>query len=131
MSRERMSDYVRRNSVENSGLLAITGQEFPKGLAQHRAAAIADKEVRAGAALEQSCPAVIQIFFHRLQRRFAHRHDALLVAFAEHADIAEIPLHVRDPDAAQLGNPEAGSVEKFEHRAVAQALWFSGVGRSD
>src|SRR5271154_1993735 len=125
MSRERMADYVGRKSVENSGLLAITGQEFPKGLAQHRAAAIANKKVWAGAALEQSRPAVIQICFDRLQRRFAHRHDALLISFAEHADIAEIPLHVRDPDAAQLGNPEAGSVEKFEHRVVAQALWLS------
>src|SRR3990170_4804277 len=53
------------------------------------------------------------------ERRFADRHDALLGAFAEHADDAELKIDIRPVETHQLAHAHAGGIKKLEDRPVA------------
>ena len=61
------------------------------------------------------------IFLHRFQRLPAHRHQTLLVSFADATQAARIHLQVRHSQPAQFRNAQAGRVHQFDHRLVAQA----------
>src|SRR5579862_974749 len=117
-----MSYHVRREAAEDSGLLAVAAQQFPESLAHHGATAIGHEQVWAGTSFQQLRAAGSEIVFHRLKRGLSDRYQPVLVALADHAHVAHVSFDVGDSDAAELGNPEAGGVEEFEHGAIAEAL---------
>ena len=55
---ESVADDMRRQVVENPGLLAVPAQQLPESLPRHGAAAIGDEQVRAGPSFEQLRAAV-------------------------------------------------------------------------
>ena len=59
------------------------------------------------------------VFFQHPQQRGVQGHEALLVALARYAHGAPGPVQVTLTNAQQLGEPDAGAVERFEHELVA------------
>ena len=67
MCGKTMTEYVGGQSVENAGPPAITGEQLPESLPGKTAAARGNEQVAAGAPLEQSAAAGLQIALHRLE----------------------------------------------------------------
>src|SRR3972149_6244338 len=83
-------------------------------------AAIVEKHRRFASARE--IPLLAQfdyIVAQGFERRFAHRHDTLLRAFAQNADDAELKIDVGPIEADQLAHAHAGGIKKLEDGAVA------------
>ncbi len=53
------------------------------------------------------------------QRGLSHRHPALAVPLAAHLQDPPRRVEIADPEADELGEPDAGAVEHLEDRAVA------------
>ena len=67
--------------------------------------------------------ALLQPALQRGARLRAHRHDAGLVALAEHAHGAVGEIHVAQIEAHQLGEPQSGGIQQLHHRQVAHLQW--------
>src|SRR5579864_1764865 len=102
MCRESMAHDMRRQIVENSGLLSIPSQQLPKSLPRHGAPAIGHEQEWTRAASQQPGPGSSQIVLDGLERRVANRNNPMLVALAHDADETHVSLQVRHAHAAQF-----------------------------
>src|SRR5260370_24005119 len=131
MSRECMPKNVRREVMEYSGLFSVPRKQLPKRLPGHGPATVGYEQIGTRTALQQQGSTACQIKLDCLNSRFSHRNQAVLVAFAKHSHDTHVELDIRNSHFAQLGYPQSGSIEQFEHRTVAQALRLRDVGRCD
>ena len=116
-----VTQHVGRKSMKNTGLSAVSGQQLPKGLAREATAPGGYEKVPAGAALEQRGAPGFEVGRDRPHGVPAGGHQPLLVSLTGGADDAHIQIAVAQPETAELGHPQAGGVQQFQHGAVSQA----------
>lgn len=59
----------------------------------------------------------------------ADRHEPLFVPFPDHADESVVEKQVADSQRYQFGNPQAATVQRFDHRLVAVSETAAQVDR--
>ena len=119
---ERMAQEVRVHAADPRGK-RILAHQLPDGHALERAAGVGEEQAVAVAAVVEAHEVRAQlrhVALHRVDGGLADRHDALLVALADHVDDAERLVEVVDLERAHLARAQAGGVHEFQHGAVAQ-----------
>src|SRR5882672_7528396 len=117
--REGMTERVRREILVDPGLARVAFDDVPEGLAGHLVAA-ARREKKIGLALEQDFGAWPG--YKLLQPAYGfltERNEPLAIALADDAQHALIEIDLVVAQVHELGDPEPGRVQHFEHRAIA------------
>src|SRR6478736_3416393 len=129
MRRERMPQYVRTEAAADAGAATASLENLPEAeTRQPGAAARVDEHPGTGFLAEQHRPCLGDVLLHPLHRRVADRHDALLAALANALQKPLVRAQVGQAQADELRYPQAGRVEHFNQRAIAQALRRRHVG---
>ena len=91
-------------------------------------AAVVQKErIRPG----ELAGALVEVALDLVARHGAHRHEALLVALARHADVSLAEEEVAQAQRRELRDTQPARVEHFEHGAVAASLGRRAVHGGD
>ena len=91
---EAVPDYVRSQTLENTGSLSMPQQQLPEGLPREASTARRHEQKGAGTAGQQFRPGRLQVLPNRRQGGLAHWREALL-----------IPLSDSPQDANSLESP--------------------------
>ena len=119
---EAVAHHVRRQAVKNPRLAPVPGQQLPECLpGQAPPRAVTNRYRLARPFSSRGRP------FSRYSRTAARAArptgtSRCLLPLPSHPQDAHFQVQVGSADPAQLGNPQTGGVEQFEHGAVPQAV---------
>ncbi len=120
MGGKGMAQGMRGNVLEDAGLQGAALDNLPEALACQPLPGAIEKEEGLSPSLSRKGRPRAEIMAHFGQGRFAEGNDPLFAAFAEGGQITGIELQIADLEGNQFGDAQAGGVENFEHRPVAQ-----------
>ena len=126
---KRVAHHVRRQVRGNLRHPAVALDDLPETLPGHALATIGQEQHLATPGVQRRA-GLVEVARQPLPRLAAHRHDALLVALAPDPDKARVEPELANLERHQLGNPNAGGVERLQHRPVAQPVPVRHIGRS-
>src|SRR5262245_24503823 len=99
MGGEAMAQHMRRKSMENSRLPAVSGQQLPERLTGQAPTTGGDEQVPARTALQERIASGLQVISSSSYRRFANGNQALLVSFAcsPHHAVIQVEIALAEP----------------------------------
>ncbi len=125
---ERVAQHVRADAASQAGFGRVGGQAFPETHPTESGAARVDEQIRHGPAADKDRPAFLLVAAKPDASLIANRYDALLAAFARTGQVAGRQVHVGRAQADQLRDTQAGGVEDFQQRPIAQATRRVHIG---
>ena len=121
MRREAVAQSMGRDRLVDPGRGCVTLHDLPEALARDRLATAIDEEHTPAAHAAKLRACQLDIAQDRRPRGLAHRHKSLLAAFANRTHDAAVEVDVFETQGAQLGDAQAGRIERLQHRAIAHA----------
>ena len=118
MRRKRMAQRMRRNRQRQPGLFQIFFDDAPERLARHLFAEPIDEQCFDIRSFQEDASRFVDIPAKIDHRRFAERHDALFIPFADAAQKAAFAIHVTQPQRHQFRDAQARRIKRFQHRFI-------------
>src|SRR3954453_18475708 len=118
---------MRGDLLQQAAAASVLFDQHPQRDAVQRLAGTREKQQLAAARVELWA-GFVEVALDRLSSRLAERDDPFLVSLPQHADAADLEVHVAQLHAAQLAGAQAAGVEQLEDRDVALEQRRAGVG---
>ena len=123
MCRERVAEEVRMDAtrLEARSVGQLPQDQERTGTCE-RSTSCVQEELGPVATIEMRTPER-EVAPNRLRGRSPERHEALLVALAQHANDALLDRHAPLLEPCGLGDAKPGAIQEFDERAIPERAW--------
>ena len=122
---------VRAHRARQPGAADVLLQDLPEADSTEGPATGVHEQPRRRSSLQQFPAGAGTIALNPVGRLLADGHQALLAPLADACEVLLREVQVDQPDGDQLADAEAGCIQQFDHRAIAEAERRRDVGLRD
>lgn len=118
MGGKRVAEHVGTYCLMNTGFERHLLDYLPKSDSGHGCAAIGEKEIIAGLAFQEKGAGLFNVFLQNSAGKPRKRHNPLLVAFAEDAEMTIVEVAPIDRQFDKLRDTQSRGIEKMQHGQI-------------